>query len=330
VFVNSLGHLSLAFAAGFEPNRIIYAASNMTRAEMCECHAARVHVVLDSLAQVEAFDALARPGTAIGVRVNVGSAIEGLGLVDEPSYRFGLLPHEIEAALRTVRHLRICGVHSYFGTDIMDVAVLLEGLDRLGRVALALPDLAYIDGGGGFGIPDDAEAPGFDIGAYGRGAAAVVRKVEARLGRTITLVIEPGRWLAAPIGWFFTRIVDVKYRPDRIFAGTNASVVQFPRMLIYPDKARHACEIIDAGQRLPGALPVWISGNSTYSRDFLARGVTLPEPRVGNLVAFHHAGAYCRSMHTYFLGKERAREVILDGSTAQVAEPQELLLETVE
>jgi diaminopimelate decarboxylase len=128
-------------------------------------------------------------------------------------------------------------------------------------------------------------------------------------------VIEPGRWLVAPIGWFFARVVDIKRRPDRLFVGTTASVAQFPRPLVYPEKARHACEIITSERRCAFAdRPVWLSGNSTYSRDFLARAITLPEPKVGDLIAFHHAGAYCRSMMSRFLGKEMPVEIALNAT----------------
>lgn len=315
VFVNSLAHLALARSAGVPAASIIFAASNMTRDEMTGCLTAGVHIVLDSPGQVAALDAIAPAGTAIGVRVNVGSATESSALSAEASYRFGLIPDEFAQAVRSVTNVRIVGVHSYFGTDIMAPQVLLDGLQRLTKVAETLPDLEYVDAGGGFGISDGSPGLQFDLSLYGRGAAAIMAALEARLHRHVTLVIEPGRWLAGPIGWFFARIVDVKMRPDRIFAGLNASVAQFPRLLLYPEKARHPSEIIGADDRPDAPQPVWLSGNSTYSRDFLARDIALKVPQPGDLVAFHHAGAYCRSMLTRFLGKEHPDEIVLDAST---------------
>jgi diaminopimelate decarboxylase len=318
VFVNSLAHLTLARSAGVPAARIVFAASNMTRDEMTACLAAGVHIVLDSPGQVAMLDAIAPAGTAIGVRVNVGSATESPALSAEASYRFGLMPDELAQAVRSVANVRVVGVHSYFGTDIMAPPVLLDGLKRLAQVAETLPGLEYVDAGGGFGIPDESPGLPFDLALYGRGAAAIMTALEARLHRQVTLAIEPGRWLAGPIGWFFARIVDVKTRPDRIFAGLNASVAQFPRLLLYPEKARHPSEIVGAGDRPDAPRPVWLSGNSTYSRDFLARGIVLKMPREGDLVAFHHAGAYCRSMLTRFLGKEHPDEIVL-GASARLA-----------
>lgn len=309
VFVNSPAHLRLALGAGIPARRIIYAASNMSGRELRMCLDAGVHLVLDSAGQVASLDAIAPANTSVGIRVNVGSAIETPSLALETSYRFGLLADEVGATVHASRNVRITGVHCYFGTDILDPRTLLDGLERLASVAVMLPDLEYVDGGGGFGIPDDPVSPQFDLAAYGAGAAAIMARLEEKLGRPVTLIVEPGRWLSAPIGWFFSRVIDIKPRADRILAGVAASVVQFPRMLLHPEKARHPCEIVDGQHRPTASLPIWVTGNSTYSRDFLARGAALPVPRVGDLIAFHNAGAYCRSMRTRFLGKEDPEEI---------------------
>ena len=70
--------------------------------------------------------------------------------------------------------------------------------------------------------------------------------------------------------------------------------------------------------RLIADRPIWISGNSThsYSRDFLARSIALIVPEIGDLIAFHHAGAYCRSMVTRFLGN--AAEIAINTTAHQV------------
>lgn len=318
-FVNSPAHLDLALRAGFSPRKIVYAASNMSDAALRHCIAAGVHLVLDSLSQIEACDALAPEETRVGLRVNAGSAIEGPALAFESGYRFGVLPHELAQAVTLPRRLKIVGLHCYFGTDILDYRVLLKGLNQLAQLSHALPDLAYIDGGGGFGVADDDSVCEFNLEAYIEGAASIMRALSEERRRPIELVLEPGRWLAAPIGWFFATVVDVKRRDDRIFAGVNASVAQFPRMLIYPEKARHPCLVLDKETEPAASVPVWVAGNSTYSRDFLARAERLPEPAPGDVIAFGNAGAYCRSMRTRFLGMDDPAEIVLGACSDQRA-----------
>lgn len=154
VFVNSPRHLRLVHELGFTPAHIVYAATNMMAEEMELCLQLGVRLILDSLGQLRLFAELARPGQEVGLRLSVGSALDGAELWEDPSYRFGLLPSELPLAVEIARRhgVRIVGAHSYFGTDLISAELLAEGIERLGRAADVLPDLRYIDVGGGFGV----------------------------------------------------------------------------------------------------------------------------------------------------------------------------------
>lgn len=332
VFVNSPRHLRLACAAGFAPTRIIYAATNMTVDEMEMCRKIGVRLILDSLDQLRLFVELAKPGQSVALRLSVGSALDGVELKEDPSYRFGLLPAELPSAVAVAsKHgVRIVGAHSYFGTDLASAELLAEGMDRLGRAADLLPDLRYLDVGGGFGVTTRNSA-GFDLDRYGQLAAAVMAGHERRRRTPIELVVEPGRYLAASCGYFFVKVIDVKTRSDRVFVGTNGSVAIFPRPLLYPDQAVHRCEIVGPrGTQPPLEWPVYICGNSTYSRDFLARNVRLPLPLSGDTIMFHTAGAYCRSMISDFLGKDRPDEIIVGQAARREAGASEPFIAAVD
>jgi diaminopimelate decarboxylase len=54
-----------------------------------------------------------------------------------------------------------------------------------------------------------------------------------------------------------------------------------------------------------------IYGCSTYSRDYLAKDVELPEAHIGDIVIFGHAGSYCSAAHTDFLGFPKAEEYFI-------------------
>ncbi|HLI38693.1 MAG TPA: hypothetical protein VKV80_15330 [Streptosporangiaceae bacterium] len=319
VFVNSRKHMEIALGAGMPPDRMLYASSNMVDEEIRTCASVGVRVVLDSVAQIRRFGLIAGPGHEVGPRVSVGF-VEGDRLRDDPGYRFGVRPDELPAAVAVARQheMRIVGVHSYFGTNL-SAAPLVDGVGKLADAAAILPDIAFIDAGCGFGVAMPGK-PTFDFDAYASGVSAHLARLERRVRRTVEFLVEPGRYLAASCGYFFVTVVDVKERADRVFVGTNGSVVTFPRPLIYPDHAEHPVGIIGRSPlEQPDPRPVYVSGSSTYSQDFLARGIELPLPRVGDTLVFGHAGAYCRSMMTRFLGKDEPLEVVLDRRSATTA-----------
>jgi diaminopimelate decarboxylase len=321
VFVNSGNHLDVALGCGLPADRVLYASSNMVDEEMRRCAGLGVRVVLDSVEQLRRFGAIAGPGYEVGLRVSVGF-VDGDTVRADPGYRFGVLPGELPEALEVARArgLRIGGVHSYFGTNL-PAQPLVDAIGRLVDVAAAIPDVAFVDAAGGFAVNMPGE-PQFDLDTYGRGVRAHLERLERLVGHPVEFLVEPGRYLAASCGYFFVSVVDVKERADRVFVGTNGSVAVFPRPLMYPEVAEHPCGIVRRDPlEPPDDRPIYVSGSSTYSRDFLARDLRLPLPRVGDTLVFENAGAYCRSMATRFLGKDQPVEVVLDGpSTVAVGE----------
>lgn len=312
VFINSRKHMEIALGAGMPPDRMLYASSNMVSEEMRACADQGIRVVLDSVAQIRRFGQTAGAGHEIGLRVSVGF-VEGNSLCDDPGYRFGVRPSELtEAVAAAGEHgVRITGVHSYFGTNLV-AAPLVDGIGKLADAAATLPDIAFLDAAGGFGVVMPGE-PAFEFDVYASGVSEHLDRLERRVGHTVRFFLEPGRYLAASCGYLFVTVVDVKERADRVFVGTNGSVATFPRPLMYPDRARHPVGIV--GRSLleePDPRAVYISGSSTYSQDFLARDIRLPLPQVGDVLVFAHAGAYCRSMMSRFLGKDEPLEVVLD------------------
>src|SRR5207302_1622059 len=156
-----------------------------------------------SIGQLDAFGQIAPHDSSVGVRVNVGSTLDRGPLRIDPDYRFGLLADELPLAVETARRhgLHIVGAHAYFGTGLMTIEPLLDGFQRLARAAAdAFPELAYLDVGGGFGVPDSIDEPELDLTGWGERAAAIMAGLDAELGRDITLYVEPGRYLAAGCG----------------------------------------------------------------------------------------------------------------------------------
>ena len=313
VFVNSLPHLRQVISCGFSREQIIFASSAMDEATMWEVHNAGTLVNLDSLQQVSLWQRLF-PNSPFGIRCNIGELVEprntrGGYFIGKES-RLGMTPHEM-LSLSGNRHVR--GLHVYVGTDICAFEYFTECYETLAMLAGAFSRLDYLDFGGGFGLADEQGAP-FDFGRYGAMASSLMARVSGDAGRPIRMIIEPGRIIGASAGWFVCRITDIKQRGERQLVGVNASSVQFPRPLLYPDSARHPAMLLHADTPRNGKPEVLSSiyGCSTYSRDFLARDVMLPRAEIGDIIILGEAGSYCAAAYLHFLGFPQAKEIFYD------------------
>ncbi|MCK5571173.1 MAG: hypothetical protein KAJ12_00365 [Bacteroidetes bacterium] len=317
VFVNSLEHLRTVVECGFTGKEIVFAASAMNRELMRKVNATGAIVILDSLNQVELWERVC-PGAQFGIRCNIGGKVEAKktrgGYFIGKESRLGLIPGEIESL---EGNPCVAGLHLYVGTDICSIPYFRQCYRALGEFAPLFPALSFMDIGGGFGLVDEGGEE-FDFTEYGAMAADVMSELSTSLGRQIRMLIEPGRVIGGRAGYFVARVTDVKFREGRQLIGVNASSVQFPRPLFYPDSAHHPVTLLHANQWGNGAsgIPGAVYGCSTYSRDFLARDVMLPRAQIGDIIVLGHAGSYCATAFTHFLGFEQPREIFDDCQTS--------------
>lgn len=308
IFVNSVGHLDLARQVGFDAGQMVFTSSAMEPELMRRVQASGARLNLDSCGQLAQWRGLF-PGQPVGIRCNIGSKVTPRktrgGFFLGPESRLGLSIEEIEC-LADARD--ICGLHLYLGTDIRDLEYFYECYKQIVRLARSFPALEFLDFGGGFGVTNES-GESFDFAPWQRYVNRLMQSVSRDAGRPILLILEPGRIIGAEAAHFVCRVTDIKWRQGRQLVGVNGSSAQFSRPLLYPDDARHPVTLLPATPRDPSlAVPSSIYGCSTYSRDFLARDVQLPEAQLGDLVAFGHAGSYCASSRTEFLGFPPAAE----------------------
>ena len=311
VFVNSVLHLELVLSLGFSGADIVYAASAMDEATMKKAQACGCIVILDSMSQFRLWQRLF-PGSKAGIRCNIGSRVEAkntlAGFFIGKESRLGFTIEEIEE-LRG--NPAISGLHSYLGTDILDIEYFMECYTQIAKLAGMFPALEFLDFGGGFGLGGKLDQK-LDLQAYGAKVSSLMQSLSAQVGRSIKLMLEPGRIIGGAAGYFVCRVTDIKEREGLRLIGVNASVAQFPRPLFYPDSAFHPVALIpqqpstDAQQYRSS-----IYGCSTYSRDFLAREVQLPRAEVGDIIVLGYAGSYCAGAYTHFLGFPEADEYYL-------------------
>lgn len=309
LFVNSIPHLQTVQAHGFKGKEIVFTASAMDETSMQYVRKSGAMLNLDSLNQLDTWKRLF--GNApVGIRCNIGEMVTPqqthAGYFIGKESRLGLSWEEIQSLTGDEN---IEGLHIYVGTGIQEIDYFIACYQALGTLIPYFPNLKYLNFGGGFGI-DESGKDAFSMAAYSRRVSTLMEDLSMKVGRPLRLILEPGRIIGGKAGSFVCRVTDVKERAQRSFVGVNASSVQFPRPLFYPDEARHPVAIIHKGTQMRTTTKKLTSiyGCSTYSRDFLLREAKLPRAAIGDLLILGNAGSYCTSAFTDFLGFPRPKE----------------------
>ncbi len=312
VFVNSILHLEEVFRAGFREEEIIFTSSALSKQTMLHAGRYGVQVNLDSPGQLDQWFKLF-PNKAVGIRCNIGDKVKPYsnhaGSFIGNESRLGFTREEIA---QIANKNQIKGLHLYAGTDIFDIDYFIACYEELIDIADDFHALEYLNFGGGFGVSDNGQTQ-FDISEFNTRVTELMEVTSQRKGKSLKLILEPGRIIGCEAGYFVCQVTDIKRRIGKNLAGVNASTVQFSRSLLYPDIANPPVMIIRDGNPLISSelIPTVIYGCSTYSRDIFSNKVDLPELKIGDIIVFGNAGSYLASSHLQFLGFAKPEEIFV-------------------
>ncbi|MBW6436417.1 diaminopimelate decarboxylase [Actinoplanes hulinensis] len=329
--VSSMVELRTALAAGVAPGDIIFLGPGKSRAELEACLDEGVFaLVCESFGELGLIDELARERGVIApvmLRVNPSFAVKGSGLTMGGKPRqFGIDEQQLFDEPDLVKNfpgVRVIGVHAYMGTRILDPEVIAENARRIIDLAERLANrldftLEAVDVGGGLGVAYFPGEPDLDPNAVTELLNPVAEAFHtAHPGAR--LLLELGRYLAAPSGTYVTRVRYVKTSMGERFAvtdgGTNHHMAavgigsfvkrNFPMRLL---------------NRAGGEAAPWnVTGPLCTPNDTVGRNVDLPEPRPGDLIGVLRSGAYGPSASpVLFLSHGYPAEVLVDGGRARL------------
>jgi diaminopimelate decarboxylase len=319
------GELQRVLAAGGDAGRVVFSGVAKRDDELAE--ALRAGILCLNVESAGELDRIERVAAALGVRAPISLRVNPE--VDPKTHpyiatglqtsKFGVAMAEAAELYRRVaasKYLRVVGVGSHIGSQILELGPLLEAVDKVLELALGLRaagiDLHHIDIGGGLGIPYRDEAP-VEPAAWGE---AVVARAQAA---GLRVLCEPGRVIAGNAGVLLTRVVGLKSNGVKRFVLVDGAMNDLLRPALYG--AWHTIEPVReqgrALQRVDVVGPVCESG------DFLAKDRELPEVDEGELLAVRGAGAYGFSMASNYNSRPRAAEVLVDGDRWQVVRERE-------
>ncbi len=285
---------------------VLFTPNFAGRGEYADAFEAGVRVTVDNMFPLEAWPEVFEGGE-IFVRLDLG---EGSG-------------HH--------QHVHTAGVQSKFGIGVEDMRSLKTGVDRIGarvvglhvhggsgirdalhwqRVALGLteaaamlPDVRFLDLGGGLGVPErEGDAP-LDLAALDRALGEVRSALP-----DYRFWLEPGRFLVSEAGVLLARVTQTKRKSGARFVGIATGMNSLIRPALYGAYHR-IVNLSRLGE--PGRELVTVVGPICESGDRLGRDRLLPETREGDVLLIANAGAYGHAMSSRYNLREPAEEVLI-------------------
>jgi len=200
-------------------------------------------------------------------------------------------------------YLNPVGIHFHIGSQLTNLEPIRESCGIVADLVRSLRaikiDIKFFDVGGGIGVVYDDEVT-IDATAYTQVIANETKDLD------VTLLCEPGRYMVANAGAFFTRVLYEKNNESKRFVIVDGGMNDLIRPSLYD--AYHRIEaVMVEGEKTPADVvgPVCESG------DFFGKNVPLPPLQHNDLVVIHSAGAYGFSMASNYNTRAKSAEVAL-------------------
>jgi len=328
------GELERVLAAGGEAAKIVFSGVGKTREEMRRALSAGIHCFnVESEAELEILNDVAgklgrQAPVALRVNPDVDPATHPYIATGLKHNKFGIDIARAPAAYQRAQslpNLRVSGIACHIGSQLTDMAPLMEALDRVLALAGVLMDkgvaLQHLDLGGGLGIRYNEEQPP-EPGDYVRAILGRLQAQDPRCQR-LRLVFEPGRAIVGNAGLLLTRVLFLKPGAERNFAVVDAAMNDLMRPSLYDAWHDIAPVAVDA----PRTLRMYdVVGPVCESGDFLGRDRQLGI-EAGDLLAVVSAGAYGFTMSSNYNTRPRVPEVMVDGDRFHVVRRRETVAE---
>lgn len=221
--------------------------------------------------------------------------------------KFGIeYDHAIELfkQARGLSHIEIVGIGYHIGSQLTQLQPFLEAFDRVIQLIDQLKkegiSVKHLDIGGGLGVKYADENPP-EPAEY---IAAILKKLPYK---TLEIIVEPGRAIAANAGILVTRVEYLKNTSHKNFAIVDAAMNDLLRPSLY-----HAFQDILPVVKTNHDEQHWdIVGPVCETGDFLGKHRLLAIHE-GDLLAIRTAGAYGFTMSSNYNSRPKVPEILVD------------------
>lgn len=340
--VVSGGELYRAKMAGVPMNKIVYAGVGKTDAEIRAAIEAKIGWFnIESEAEFENIAAIAKQmGATANAALRVNPDVYDVKThakttTGKKETKFGV---DIDRARRFFehygrdKHLKLNALHLHIGSPIYSadpyVQAITKALELIDELRKQGHTINTLDIGGGFAADYESGASP-DAENYANAIVPLLKKFHDEGG---TIILEPGRTIAANSGILLTRVQYIKMGGKKKFVIIDSGMHHLVRPTLYdsfhfiwPTKVApmHVPAARSKEMTLPGLELCDVVGPICESGDYFAKERPLPPVVRGDLLAVFTAGAYGMVMSSNYNAMPRPPEVLIDGAKAIIIRRRE-------
>jgi len=305
----SVQEVQLGLKAGFDPKDIIFTPNGVSLDEIEQALELGVQINIDNISILEQFGQK-HPEVPVCIRMNPhvmagGNNKISVGHIDS---KFGISIHQLPHIHRVVENtgMLITGVHMHTGSDIYDIDAFLRATEILFNVAKSFKDLQYIDFGSGFKVPYKEGDIQTDIQELGVKLSKRFNEFCEEVGKDLTLMFEPGKFLVSEAGCFLVHVNVVKQTTSTVFASVDSGLNHLIRPMFYDSYHQ-----IDNISNPDGKKRFYTVVGYICETDTFGTNRQISEIKEGDVLCFKNAGAYCFSMASNYNSRYRPAEVMV-------------------
>lgn len=319
------GELHRALKAGMDTSKIVFAGVGKTKSEISTAIKSNILMFnAESRQELELINECAeslgkRARVAIRVNPNVDAKTHPYISTGLKQNKFGIASESVREDYRyanSLANLDVVGIHCHIGSQLIDVTPFRDAAEILIRLIKSLRKdgiiIKFLDIGGGLGVRyEDETAPSRN--AYAETICHALK------GEDLTLILEPGRNIAADAGALITKVLYTKDTEDKHFKVVDAAMNDLSRPSLYD--AYHEIRSVEFTDK---TVKGDVVGPICESGDFLAKERSLPDVDRGSLYAIMSAGAYGMSMASNYNSRPRVPEILVDGDNYHIVRRREI------
>lgn len=326
----SQGEIERALLAGYRPenNDIVFTADLLDEPTLARVIELGIPVNAGSTDMLEQLG-VRSPGHSVWLRINPGFGHGHSRKTNTggENSKHGIWHEDLPLAMTLIQRysLKLIGLHMHIGSGV-DYGHLSKVCDAMVQQVIACGhDLSAISAGGGLTIPYQLGEESIDANHYFGLWDAARQRISQHLGHSVSLEIEPGRFLVAEAGVLVSQVRAVKDMGSRHFVLVDAGFNDLLRPVMYG--TYHHISLLPADGRdidteplretVVGG-PLCESGDvftQTSGAEVLPR--YLPPAQVGDYLIFHDTGAYGASMSSNYNSRPLLPEVLFEKSEAR-------------